>query len=503
MKKLSLFLLIFLAIFPLSRSICGEDAPGCGDHPLLTRMSDFYIQDCEKKDYDVYSFYSANGTVDIEGKKTFISHVVNDYSMAPSDLQIQKNFENALQKRGAVTEFKDKYNLYMSIRQDGKETWVHVRSWNDGEGYDLTIIEKGSLTQDVMASGTTGTIVPDTGTSAADERFSTAPSKKQQTEIGSANQSSAGPSTQSDQMGAAASHESSQSGQMGTSSSQQSSQPGSISQPASQDASLRLTYPNGGEEFISGHSYDIKWECTGDPGPLTLSLVQYREGMGTATQGAQVNRIIVAKDFPNSGVLNWSATRTGGPPSRWKLQLSGSNAIDDTDGPIMIAPYIELFMTTPSIYNPVKKENWFLRTLKAVVTAGLSEAENNTSVIREGIDYIKDDNDEGAGLKRGTDIIVEFAVMQFGTRQMNESVLSRITILELPSRSPIEVLACDSRMAGPLVSYTCRKRFRTKGPLFKAKNYLLEISVDPNKTIPEEEIFRDNNTKTIEFELKP
>jgi hypothetical protein len=93
--------------------------------------------------------------------------------------------------------------------------------------------------------------------------------------------------------------------------------------------------------------------------------------------------------------------------------------------------------------------------------------------------------------------------MQFGTRVINERVLSRITIMELLSRAPIEVLACESKLQGPLISYVCRKRFKTTGPLFRGRNYLIEISVDPNKTIPEEELFRDNNIKTIEFELKP
>jgi len=48
--------------------------------------------------------------------------LINDYSKAPSDTQILRNFENALQKAGAVTEYKSKYDLYMSLNKAGNET---------------------------------------------------------------------------------------------------------------------------------------------------------------------------------------------------------------------------------------------------------------------------------------------------------------------------------------------------------------------------------------------
>ncbi len=261
-------------------------------------------------------------------------------------------------------------------------------------------------------------------------------------------------------------------------------------------AGLTLLSPNGGEELISGHTYKVLWQSTGDPGPLTLYILPHKTGWGSAPQGAQQKPqgIVVARDFPNTGELDWTATRTGGPPSKWKLGLAGPNARDESDGPVTIAPYIELFIGEISVRNPEKKQNWALRTLKAIATVGLSE-------VKESIDYVKDDKDEGSRLKRGTDIVVRFSVMQFGTRVIDERVLSRITIMELPSRAPVEVLACESQLQRPLNAYICEQRFRTSGPLFKAGKYLLEVSVDPNRVIPEEPLFRDNNVKTIEFKL--
>lgn len=277
---------------------------------------------------------------------------------------------------------------------------------------------------------------------------------------------------------------------------QQQTPAGGASAAAAGPASLTLLSPNGGEELISGHAYKVLWQSTGNPGPLTLSIVPYTSGWGSTAQGSQQKPqgIVVARDFPNTGELNWTATRTGGPPSKWKLALAGPNARDESDGPITIAPYIELFIGEISVRNPEKKQNWALRSLKAIATVGLSE-------VKESIDLVKDDKDEGSRLRRGTDIVVGFAVMQFGTRTINERVHTRITVLEMPSRRPVEVLACESRLTGRDPHYICRQTFKTSGPLFKAGKYLIEIAVDPNKAIPEEPLFRDNNVKTIEFEL--
>lgn len=276
---------------------------------------------------------------------------------------------------------------------------------------------------------------------------------------------------------------------------QQQTPAGGAPAAAAGPASLKLISPNGGEELISGHAYTIRWESTGNPGPLTLSIVPYTSGWGSAAQGSQQKQgLVVARDVPNTGTYSWTATRTGGPPSKWKLELAGPSARDESDGPITIAPYIELFIGEISVRNPEKKQNWALRTLKAIATVGMSE-------VKESIDLVKDDKDEGPRLRRGTDIEVGFAVMQFGTRTINERVHTRITILELPSRAPVEVLACESRLTGRDPHYICRQTFKTSGPLFKAGKYLIEIAVDPNKAIPEEPAFRDNNVKTIEFQL--
>lgn len=150
--KLLCFAAVVVLCF-LTQSAIAQDAAGCKDHPLFTRMPNFYVQDCEKKEFDAHTFYVAGEReVIVEGKKTYLSHVIKENAKAPSDLQILRNFENAVKNIGGTTEYKTRYDAYFSIKKGGKEDWVHVKSWNDGEGYDLTIIEKKGMEQDITAT---------------------------------------------------------------------------------------------------------------------------------------------------------------------------------------------------------------------------------------------------------------------------------------------------------------------------------------------------------------
>lgn len=148
-------LLCFVALIGLcffTQSAIAQDAAGCKDHQLFTRMPNFYIQDCEMKEFDAHTFYLAGEReIIVEGKKIYLSHVIKENAKAPSDLQILRNFENAVKNIGGTTEYKTRYDAYFSIKKHGKDDWVHVKSWNDGEGYDLTIIEKKGMEQDITA----------------------------------------------------------------------------------------------------------------------------------------------------------------------------------------------------------------------------------------------------------------------------------------------------------------------------------------------------------------
>jgi outer membrane protein OmpA-like peptidoglycan-associated protein len=132
--------------------IADEDAEGCRDHPLLTRMPNFYIQDCEMRDFDQMDFVNKQGEeTTVEGKKYYISHYVNSDAQPPSEIQILRNFTNAIQKIGGTKTYEDRSDVYLRLQKGDIITWIHVHTWNDGAGYDLNIVEEARMAQDIVA----------------------------------------------------------------------------------------------------------------------------------------------------------------------------------------------------------------------------------------------------------------------------------------------------------------------------------------------------------------
>ena len=101
MKKMTL--LLFYCILCTTLTFAqNEDAEGCKDHPLFNRMPNFHISECELKEFDAYSFPVENSTEEnakrttVEGKYYHYTYTLNEGAPDASDLQIFRNFENAL-----------------------------------------------------------------------------------------------------------------------------------------------------------------------------------------------------------------------------------------------------------------------------------------------------------------------------------------------------------------------------------------------------------------------
>jgi OmpA-OmpF porin, OOP family len=95
MKKLiNSFVVMLMSI----ATIIAQDVEGCKDHPLLTRMPDYYISECGQK-YDRLDFINSTGKdIVLEGKLTNIMYKMNTESgrPEPSYFQILKNYSNAI-----------------------------------------------------------------------------------------------------------------------------------------------------------------------------------------------------------------------------------------------------------------------------------------------------------------------------------------------------------------------------------------------------------------------
>jgi len=145
--------LVMLGLLLLSGGIgYAQDDPGCKDHPLLTRMPNFYIDSCEENEFDQYQFKDAQGNwVTAEGAYYFIKYALKEGAKAPSELQIVRNYSNAIQKAGGKAVFETRDTAYLKLEKGGATAWIHVEAHSVGTAYNVVFVEKKAMAQEVTA----------------------------------------------------------------------------------------------------------------------------------------------------------------------------------------------------------------------------------------------------------------------------------------------------------------------------------------------------------------
>lgn len=145
------FLGIFLSILFVSVAFAQEeDEEGSKDHPLLSRMKNYYIRGYEEFKYDSHDFYDEeDNEYIIEGRKWVIEYTLRDGVEVPGQLKVMKNYINAIKKIGGTILF-DR-GLYMKVAKGNKESWIEVWASDDGSDYTLTIVERTIMEQEVVA----------------------------------------------------------------------------------------------------------------------------------------------------------------------------------------------------------------------------------------------------------------------------------------------------------------------------------------------------------------
>lgn len=149
-KTLILFLFISLNAFSQTPQ---QDIKGSKDHPLLTRMPDFFISDYKDTDFESFKFIGADKKpVSIEGHKYYIGYRLITGKPEPGELKIRRNIQDALKKVGGKIVFDDNFNRTSTIvvQKDGKETWIQVVSFTNW--YRLNIVEREIMEQEIAAN---------------------------------------------------------------------------------------------------------------------------------------------------------------------------------------------------------------------------------------------------------------------------------------------------------------------------------------------------------------
>jgi OmpA-OmpF porin, OOP family len=153
MKRITRILLSIVCLSLLTVGVAfsqEKDAKGCKDHPLISRMNNYYIDSCEKS-FNSFDFYVKEGTKTLEGERTKIKYYLQEGSPQPSFLQIRRNYGNAVKNIGGTVLFDEDRRSTFKVSKGGRETWIALEAFNEGRTYELVILEMEPMTQEVTA----------------------------------------------------------------------------------------------------------------------------------------------------------------------------------------------------------------------------------------------------------------------------------------------------------------------------------------------------------------
>ena len=146
---------VLLASASIAASAETSDFKGHKDPALFTRMPHYFLtaeDSIVDKAFDAYEFQLKSGTQTVEGH-----HVTYEYTFdeaagnMPGTLQIVRNYEAAARKIGGQILWDDVRRATIKIVKNGQETWTFLEGFNEGRSYELHIVERQTMKQDVVA----------------------------------------------------------------------------------------------------------------------------------------------------------------------------------------------------------------------------------------------------------------------------------------------------------------------------------------------------------------
>jgi len=132
-----------------------EDEEGCKDHPMFSRMPNFYIVGCEDQEFSTFEFELADGYKTVEGRLWKLDFWIKEDAKTPGPLQIGRNYWNSMASKGAnrlVENFDAGGGTLLATMPGpgGSGTiWLQVYVANSGSAYSLHVVQEAAMRQDV------------------------------------------------------------------------------------------------------------------------------------------------------------------------------------------------------------------------------------------------------------------------------------------------------------------------------------------------------------------
>jgi OmpA-OmpF porin, OOP family len=138
-------------------AMCGfvladPDAEGGKDYPGLTRLPNYFIESpSDENDFNFFEFPVAEDKQErVEGKYFHVQYHLSEGQKAASNLQIIRNYSTAITAKGGKIMYNNDSDLMtFQILKDQKETWIQVYAHDSGRWYDITVVERQAMKQEV------------------------------------------------------------------------------------------------------------------------------------------------------------------------------------------------------------------------------------------------------------------------------------------------------------------------------------------------------------------
>jgi len=158
MKRAILLLISLIGIFLMPvASFAQNDAKGCKDYPLFSRMEGYRLYRCKDVEFAAEDFIDpeTQQKVTIEGRMFYTEYItLEPFKGKYSRLQVSRNYTNAIKKIGGIAyekNPKEPEETSMKLVKDGKEIWAKLTYNFGANDLYLTIVERQAMVQQVIA----------------------------------------------------------------------------------------------------------------------------------------------------------------------------------------------------------------------------------------------------------------------------------------------------------------------------------------------------------------
>ena len=152
MKTILAALAVLLFVAPLLAQ--EEDAEGCKDSTVLSRMKSCRIDSCDRKDFDSADIRTGSEEQQVKAVEGEVESIIYACADNVSFLQMARNAENALKAAGFTTVFSGKgVNDYPVYSARKGAIWIMVQTQpNGGQTYTQTVVRTREMEQQMVAS---------------------------------------------------------------------------------------------------------------------------------------------------------------------------------------------------------------------------------------------------------------------------------------------------------------------------------------------------------------